>query len=539
MVREPINAIQTSPIGRRLANAVDVHISLSGRRDLSGSIYRQLRAAILEGRLTHGDRLPPTRELALRLGVSRTTTSVAYDRLISEGYAVARTGAGTFVGQVSAEPPPRPVVDTAVVRPHAAWPEIPLPNWVWEEAEFDFRPGVTDASRFPLRTWRRLMTRQFQPSAVGRAVNGHPAGDLGLRAAIAHHVGIARGIHAGPDDVVVTNGTQQAIDLIGRVLLRPGDQVGFEDPGFGPLYLLFRAMGARVHGVPVDAEGLMVDAIPAGTRLVYVTPAHQMPLGMTMSLARRMALLAWARRNDAAIIEDDYDSEFRFGGRPIEPLHTLDTSGRVIYVGSFSKTTLPTLRLGFIVAPPSLWPALHGAKFLTDWHSPIPLQRAMAEFIVGGHFARHVRRLRLVYEARHRLITDILRRRFASELRVIPSAAGLHVTAIAVDSSVDRIKEIAREAGRRGVAVHILSGYAMERPPIAGLVLGYGAIPTDRSEAGLERLLECFVGVGPDGADRRRGLRPPAPSVSSTPGASRPRGRTAATSRSDRDPAAR
>jgi GntR family transcriptional regulator/MocR family aminotransferase len=228
------------------------------------------------------------------------------------------------------------------------------------------------------------------------------------------------------------------------------------------------------------------------------------------------------------IIEDDYDSEFRFGGRPIEPLHTLDTSGRVIYVGSFSKTTLPTLRLGFIVAPPSLWPALHGAKFLADWHSPIPLQRAMAEFIVGGHFARHVRRLRLVYEERHRRITDILRRDFAQELRVIPSAAGLHVTTIAVDPSVDRMQAVAEQAARVGVAVHSLMGHAIERPPTAGLVLGYGAIPTERIEAGLERLLDCFSRVSSSAA-----------SEPSTPGASRPRGRTATTSRSGRDPAAR
>lgn len=235
----------------------------------------------------------------------------------------------------------------------------------------------------------------------------------------------------------------------------------------------------------------MVDAIPVGTRLVYVTPAHQMPLGMTMSLARRMALLAWARRNDAAIIEDDYDSEFRFGGRPIEPLSTLDTSGRVIYVGSFSKTTLMTLRLGFIVAPTSLWPALRGAKFLADWHSPVPLQRAMAAFMAEGHFARHVRRLRLVYEARHRLITDILRRRFAPGFRLIPSAAGLHVTATATTLSVDGMQEVAREAARHGVAVHILPAYFREHEPTAGLVLGYGAIPTDRIEAGLDHLLEC------------------------------------------------
>jgi GntR family transcriptional regulator / MocR family aminotransferase len=471
---------------------VDVHVSLVGRQDLAGQIYRQLRLAILERRLVRDDRLPPTRELAGRLGVSRTTTSVVYDRLISEGFAVSRPGAGTFVSFVVTGPTRRPA-PSAVVRPLPAWRAIPFPDWVWQEAEFDFRPGQPDASLFPLRTWRRLMTRQFQPAAVGRAANVHPAGLEALRGAIAHHVGIARGIRATADDVVVTNGTQQAIDLIARVLLRPGDGVAFEDPGYGPPFFLLRAMGAKVQGVPVDREGLIVDAIPAGTKLVYVTPAHQMPLGMTMTLARRVALLAWARQHDASIIEDDYDSEFRFGGRPIEPLHTLDESGRVVYVGSFSKTTLPTLRLGFIIAPPSLWPALHGAKFLTDWHTPEALQRAMAEFIQEGHFARHVRRMRLVYEARHHLMTEILERDFAPELQVIPSAAGLHVTATAAATPIARMQEIVQGAARLGVALHPLAPYALMRPSSSGLVLGYGAIPTDRIEAGLERLLACMV----------------------------------------------
>jgi GntR family transcriptional regulator / MocR family aminotransferase len=485
-MREPLTANHASPIGRRLADAVDVQIHLSDE-DRSGEIYRQLRLAILERRLREGDRLPPTRELARRLGVSRTTTSVAYDRLISEGFAMARTGAGTFVSQVRGQPPRRPTPATQL-RPLPAWQRIPLPDYLWEEVEFDFRPGMPDVTLFPFPTWRRLMSRQFQPAAVGRGVNGHPAGHEPLRAAIAHHVGLARGIRASAADVVVTNGTQQAIDLIGRVLLRPGDQVAFEDPGYGPPYSLLRAMGAQVRRVPVDREGLVVDEIPDGTRLVYVTPAHQMPLGMTMSLSRRLALLSWARSNDAAIIEDDYDSEFRFGGRPIEPLHMLDDSNRVIYVASFAKTTLPTLRLGFIVAPPTLWPALHGAKFLTDWHTAVPLQAAMAEFITEGHFARHVRRMRLVYEARHRLMTEILRTRFSSQLDVIPSAAGLHISATAVDSSPDRIEAVVRRAARSGVGCLPLSLWGLKREPSPGLVLGYGAIATDRIESGLDRL---------------------------------------------------
>jgi GntR family transcriptional regulator/MocR family aminotransferase len=466
---------------------VDVHVSLSGRHDLSGEIYRQLRSAILERRLAHGERLPPTRELARRLGVSRNTTSVAYDRLISEGFAVGRRGAGTFVSHVGTQPPRRPAPATSV-HPLPAWQGIPLPSYLWEAAEFDFRPGLPDVSLFPFRTWRRLISRQFQSAVVGRGVNGHPAGHEPLRAAIAHHVGLARGIRVGADDIVVTNGTQQAIDLIGRVLLRPGDQVAFEDPGYGAPFALLRAMGAKVRAVPVDGEGLIVDQIPAGTRLVYVTPAHQFPLGMTMSLNRRLALLAWARRHDAAIIEDDYDSEFRFGGRPIEPLRMLDDSGRVIYVASFSKTTLPTLRLGFLVAPATLWPALHGAKLLTDWHTAVPLQAAMAEFISEGDFARHVRRMRLVYEARHRLMTEILRDRFSSQLEVVPSAAGLHISATAVGMSPDRIQAVVRHAARTGVQCFPLELFTLSRATPSGLVLGYGSIPTDRIEAGLDRL---------------------------------------------------
>ena len=417
--------------------------------------------------------------------------SVAYDRLISEGFALGRTGAGTFVARVSPRPhDERPTA--AALRPLAIWQSIPLPTYLWTDVEFDFRPGSPDARLFPLGTWRRLMSRQFQPSSVGRGGSEHPAGHEPLRVAIAHHLGLARGVRARPDDVVVTNGTQQAMDLIARVLLRPGDQVAVEDPGYTPPIRLLRAMGARVRGVPVDREGLVVEQIPAGTRLVYVTPSHQYPLGMSMSLGRRMALLAWARRHDAAIVEDDYDSEFRYGGRPIEPLQLLDTSGRVIYVGSFSKTTLPSLRLGFIVAPQSITQALHRARYLADWHSPTPIQGAMAEFIANGRFARHVRRMRLVYERRHEAIAEILASRFGGVLTVIPSSAGLHVSALARDLSVEDIEVVVRRASSAGVECQPLSIYSVEDAPRAGVVLGYGAIGIDRIEAGLTRLRAAF-----------------------------------------------
>jgi GntR family transcriptional regulator/MocR family aminotransferase len=295
-------------------------------------------------------------------------------------------------------------------------------------------------------------------------------------------------VWADADDVVVTNGTQQAIDLVARVLAAPGDRVAVEDPGYGPPRRLLKSLGLRVCGVPVDDEGIIVDGIPPETRFVYVSPSHQFPLGMSMSLHRRLALLAWARRTGAAIVEDDYDSEFRFDGRPIEPLHMLDTHGRVIYLGSFSKTMLPTLRLGFLVAPPSLSESLGAAKFLADWHSPLATQAAMARFIDDGLFARHVRRMRRVYEARHRLIEEVLASSFADELDVVRSSVGLHVAARARNVAVDAIAEGVRHASSLGVECDPLSMYAVGNAAQSGVLLGYGAIARERIEEGLSLL---------------------------------------------------
>jgi GntR family transcriptional regulator / MocR family aminotransferase len=352
-------------------SAVEVHVSLVGRKDLTGEIYGQLRRAILDGRLPPGGRLPASRELAAQLSVSRTTVVVAYDRLIGEGFISARVGAGTFVSDGLPGAGHRTGATGGILRPRPIWEDL-APLVFERAAEFDFRPGIPDARLFPYQSWRRLLAREFSATAVGAGHYADPAGHAGLREAIAGHIGVSRGVQATAEDVVVTNGTQQAVDIVARVLLAPGDRVAVEDPCFGPPWRLLQTLGAKVTGVPVDDQGLVVDAIPPGTRLVCVTPSHQFPLGMSMSLPRRMALLAWAERHQAAILEDDYDSEFRFGGRPIEPLQTLDQAGRVIYVGSFSKTLLATLRLGFVVAPASLRPAVRAAKLLADWHTPLP-----------------------------------------------------------------------------------------------------------------------------------------------------------------------
>ncbi|MEV2268076.1 MocR-like pyridoxine biosynthesis transcription factor PdxR [Nonomuraea africana] len=451
---------------------MDFHISLAGRADLAAQIYRQLRDAILDGRLRKGERLPPTRELARSLDVARNTVAVAYERLTADGFLEGRAGAGTFVS-APVRPALRRRAPQGGVRPRRIWTEIP-PITSGGAPAFDFRVGLPDLALFPLETWRRLVTRELRVRAAGYLP---PEGHEGLRVAIARYFGLSRSIRAAPDDVIVTQGAQQALDLVGRVLIEPGDCVAVEEPGYPPARRLFRSLGARVAGVPVDAEGLDVTAIPRTARLVYVTPSHQFPLGTPMSLARRTALLAWARQRDAVVIEDDYDSEFRFEDRPLEPLQSLDRSGRVVYVGSFSKTLAPMLRLGFLIAPASLQPALRVAKQLTDWHSETTAQAALARFIDEGLLARHVRKATRQYAARHALIAGFLR----EHLDLVPSAAGLHLCA---KGEVD-------PARAPEVAVESLASY-YAGPPEQGVVLGYGAIPLERIDEGLRRLIPAL-----------------------------------------------
>lgn len=465
---------------------MEVHVSLDGHRDLSGQIYRQVRAAILDGRLRPGDALPPTRELARRLAVARNTVGVAYDRLASEGYLESRVGAGTFVRAVGRTP--GAASTPSVLRPRPVWDGVSLwraraddePAYV----AYDLRVGLPDARLFPYQTWRRLVARELRPSASAARGLGHPAGHGGLRAAIARHIGLSRAVRASADDVVVTNGIQQALDLICRVMVGPGDGVAVEDPGYPPARMLFRSLGATVVEVPVDAEGLCVDALPDGVRVVYVTPSHQFPLGMPMSLRRRMALVEWAGRHGAVVIEDDYDSEFRFGGRPIDPLQSVDRAGHVIYVGSFSKVMLPSLRLGFLVAPAPLRDALRAAKYVTDWSTSLPTQAALARFIDDGLLARHIRRMRQEYAARHERITTALTQDFPARLDVVPSSAGLHVTAYATGD----LAELVGRARASGVALHTLSEVAMSPSVRPGLVFGYGAIAAPDIGPALRRL---------------------------------------------------
>jgi GntR family transcriptional regulator / MocR family aminotransferase len=470
----------------------DLHVSLDERGQLTRQLYRQIRDAILDGRLRGGEPLPSSRELARSLAVSRNTVLVVYERLRAEGFVESRLGSATFVRHDVRPHAPESAAESPL-RPRALWRDIAdAPDMSAERAEFDFRPGLPDARAFPYAEWRARISRQLRQGPVGIGAHISAAGRPELRAAIARHLGVSRGVLTAPDDVFVTNGSQQAIDLIARVLLEPGDVVAMEDPGYPPVRRAFAAHGCRVAGVPVDSEGLVVDAIPSNARLVYVTPSHQYPLGMPMSLARRQALLEWARRRDAAIIEDDYDSEFRYGGRPLETLRSLDREGRVVFVGSFSKVLLPTFRLGFAIVPPTLHGAFAKAKHVADWHTSAPLQGAAAEFIDDGLLAQHIRRMRRRYAQRHERIVTILERDFSGELRAVPCAGGLHLSALLEgrDSSSDLA--VAERARARGVAVFPLSPYHKDVEPRAGLLFGYGAIPLERIPEGLARVRESL-----------------------------------------------
>lgn len=464
-------------------------MDLDARGDRTTAIYRALLDAIRSGRLGVGDRLPTTRSLAQDLGVARNTVATAYERLVAEGFLEARVGDGTYVAGLAA-PAAAPRHPGAVL-PRPGWTFRPLPvSGESARPPYDFRVGIPDASLFPFDTWRRLVAAEMRGGAHHPGTYAHPAGHPELRGAIARYLSLGRGVAADPDDVVVTHGTQQALDLVARVLVEPGDVVAVEDPGYPLARELFASYGARVVPVRVDADGLVVDEIPDGARLVFTTPSHQFPLGPPLALARRQALLEFANRHRVAVVEDDYDSEFRFTDRPMETLHALDRHGRVIYVGTFSKSLIPGLRSGYLVAPSSLREALCGARQLADGYGAQAEQVALARFVADGLLGRHLRRARGVYAERRELLLDGLAR--LPGVDVVPSAAGLHVTATFRDRRTDDAALVA-EALAEGVAVEALSSYAAGGDGPRGLVLGYGAAVTASIAPGLERLARLLA----------------------------------------------
>lgn len=470
---------------------LDIQLPPRSARGLLGALHRQLRTAIVDRRLQPGLRLPPTRVLARSFGISRNTAVAAYDLLLAEGYLVARRGSGTYVADTLPAPAARPrgggrPAGARLLHPYWRSVGYAAPAPVDPLLRHDFRLGVPDKSLFPFEVWRRLSARALRNLSRTPAAYADAQGRDALRAAIAKHVSFARAVSCRPEDLVVTAGAQQAFTLLAQVLVVPGRTVvAVENPGYPPARAVFEAAGARIVTVPVDEEGLVVERLPAEARIVLVTPSHQFPLGVAMSARRRAGLLAFARARGAVVIEDDYDGEFRYGGRPLDALQTLDRAESVFYVGTFSKSLFPGLRLGFVVAPPWALAALCAAKQCNDWHAALLAQDTLAAFIAEGHLARHVRKMREVYARRRTLLLNGLKS-LDAWMSPLPSTAGLHLAATTAPG-LD-VEALAQRARAHQLGLYTLREHGRGRGRRAGLVFGFGVTAEPAIAEGLSTL---------------------------------------------------
>ncbi|HWZ60447.1 MAG TPA: PLP-dependent aminotransferase family protein, partial [Gemmatimonadaceae bacterium] len=498
----------------RVAGAAPLLMSLDPDAPvaLHRQIYDGLRSAILAGRLAGDARLPSTRVLAAELGVARNTVVLAFDQLRAEGYLAGRRGGGT---RVSTNVPDSLLRVTARARPAPAPAVTPVLSDRWTRvvagmgdwgARGDARPvpfalGVPAIDAFPAAQWARLTARRWRSGAVSLGY-ATAAGDRALRAAIASYVTAARGAQCTPDQILIVSGAQQALDLVARVFVDPGDAAWMEDPGYPLARAALEAAGARVTSVPVDADGLDVAAgarAAPDARLAYVTPSHQFPLGSVMSSSRRLALLTWARQHGAWVVEDDYDSEFRYATRPLACLQGLDAEwggpSRVLYVGTFSKTLAPALRLGYLIVPDAYVDAFRSARTVASGHSPTLDQEVLADFIGEGHYVRHVRRVRALCADRQQALLAAAGRELDGLIDLAPDAAGLHIVGWLASGTDDaRAADTAWEAG---VDVSPLSRFAVGRRQRGALILGYAAFDERAIRSGVKRLARALSETRP------------------------------------------
>jgi GntR family transcriptional regulator/MocR family aminotransferase len=443
-------------------------------------IATRVRAAIAVGHLLPGARLPSSRALAAQLAIARGTVDAAYALLAGEGAIETRGSAGTIVSGVAG----RRV--EAAEQPPLLFPRVPD---IEPDGPRPFQMGLPALDAFPRKLWSSLIVRAARSMQPADLAESDPAGSAALRQAVAAYLGVARGIKCTPEQVLITAGYQGALALVRSVLIRPGDPVWMEDPGYHMTRMALETCGARVVPVRVDAEGLRVaagvNAAPKA-KVAVVTPTHQCPTGVALSLPRRLELLAWAAEAGSWIVEDDYDSEFRYSGRPLPSLKSLDRGQRVLYAGSFSKVLFPALRLGYLVVPPELEAAfLRAAKLLT---SGLPLldQGAVAAFMRNGHFARHIRRMRILYGERRRSLAGALQAAFGDRVVVELASGGMHLLARFPAAEDDTV--LARRAGRAGLAATALSSLAMAHDAGQGLLLSFTNVAAADAEALVGRL---------------------------------------------------
>lgn len=458
-------------------------------------LYAALRGDILGGRLRPGSRLPATRDLAAQYGLSRGTVVSAFEELKSEGYLNGSRGSGTYVSsvlpenllQVAPEPGQRLSVSKQPRRLSGYGLRVqPFSNRENRPTRA-FRANLPALDLFPTRIWTRLAERRLRHLSLPQLLGCDTMGYLPLRMAVTDYLNTSRGTRCNPQQVMIVSGMQEALDLAGRLILNPGDQVCVEEPGYPGAAMAFEALGAKICEVPVDSEGMGVPGPRARkAKLVYVTPGHQFPVGTTMSLARRLQLLEWARRSRALIFEDDYDSEFRYAGRPIPALQGLDQHGLVLFAGSFSKVLFPALRLGYLVLPPDLVDSFAAAKSVLNRHAAPFEQTVLCDFINQGHFGRHLRRTREVYAERLSILMENARKKLAGLLELSSVEAGLQTVGWlrqAIDGAA-----AAQAARARKVEVTPLSIYSRGALPREGLQLGFAAVNGQEIRRGVHQL---------------------------------------------------
>jgi GntR family transcriptional regulator / MocR family aminotransferase len=470
-------------------------------RSAAKPLYQQLcdgfREAIVERRLRGGQRLPSTRTLAAELGISRAPVLNAFEQLLAEGYFESRVGSGTFVSSTlpdEAWTAGRPTSRPSARPPGPRWTArrrlevVRKPPAPWLGGSGAFRMSEPALNHFPFELWSRLVARHSRGARRGMLNYGSPMGDLAFRKTLAAYLRTARAMRCEAEQIMVVSGSQQALELAARVLLDPGQPAWVEEPGYGGARDALRMAGARLVPVPVDDEGLDVAAgikLCRRPRVALVTPSHQYPLGATMSASRRLQLLDWAQATGAWIIEDDYDSEYRYESQPIAALQGLDRDARVVYVGTFSKVLFPALRVGYLVVPPDLVDRFSAVREAMDICPPALSSAVLTDFIAEGHFARHLRKTSLLYRERRTALIEGLRGNLEPRLQVVGAEAGIHLVAL-MDRPGDRA--VSHRAAREGLWVMPLSACYLGKPVHHGLVLGYGGTSVGEMTKAVERL---------------------------------------------------
>lgn len=464
---------------------------------LSRQVYAGLRQAILAGTIQPGNRLPSTRDLAEQLGISRTVVVLAYDQLLAEGFVEGRHGSGTYASPALGRPEIKSPRNSARLRlsrfgysAEEAASRVNFPKRPPATVRYDFSYSRSEVEGFPFEAWRRILIRRVRKAPVRQLDYGPAAGSLTLREAIADHLRRSRAVMCDPSQVLVVNGSQQSLDLAARVLLERGDRVAIEDPQYQGAHEAFAAAGARLCPVPVDREGLNPAKLPDHARLAFVTPSHQFPTGAILPLARRLALLEWAKHANAVIIEDDYDGEFRYEGQPLESLQGLDTEGRVIYIGTFSRTIFPALRIGYLISPKQLLPALTAAKWLCDRHTATLEQETLAEFIASGAYERHLRRARRRNASRRRALLGAIHQYLGDRVETTGDGAGAHI--VLWPKKAEHEVDIITRAAAQSVGVYGISRYFLGRSSKPGILLGYSRMNESQIREGIRRLALCI-----------------------------------------------